>query len=50
VAAPKKWSAARERTHDVQSITELQLPEELVDEPFYLIHFAAGYSYYDRAN
>jgi tetratricopeptide (TPR) repeat protein len=44
--APKNWSAARERTHDEQIITELHLPEELVDEPFYLIHFAAGYSYY----
>ena len=47
VMAPLKgWSAARERTHAEQSITELHLPEELVDEPFYLIHFAAGYSYY----
>jgi tetratricopeptide (TPR) repeat protein len=46
VAPPKDWSAARERTHDAQSITELHLPEELVDEPFYLIHFAAGYSYF----
>jgi tetratricopeptide (TPR) repeat protein len=42
----KDWSTARERTHDAQSITELHLPEELVDEPFYLIHFAAGFSYY----
>src|SRR4030095_16705095 len=41
----KDWSAARERTHDAQSITELHLPEALGDEPFYLIHFAAGYSY-----
>ena len=46
MAAPKNWSVARERTHDAQGITELHLPEELVDEPFYLIHFAAGYSYY----
>ncbi len=46
MAAPKNWSAARERTHDVQIIDEVHLPEELVDEPFYLIHFAAGYSYY----
>jgi tetratricopeptide (TPR) repeat protein len=47
VMAPlKDWSAALERTHDEQSITELHLPEELVDEPFYLIHFAAGYSYF----
>jgi tetratricopeptide (TPR) repeat protein len=48
MAAPKNWSAARERTHDAQGITELHLPEELVDEPFYLIHFAAGYSYYTQ--
>ena len=47
VMAPlEDWSAARERTHEEQSISELHLPEELVDEPFYLIHFAAGYSYF----
>jgi tetratricopeptide (TPR) repeat protein len=46
MAAPQEWSAARERTHDEQRIIELHLPQELVDEPFYLIHFAAGYSYY----
>lgn len=46
VSPIKNWSAQRERTHDVVNITELQLPEELVDEPFYLIHFADGYSYY----
>jgi tetratricopeptide (TPR) repeat protein len=46
VAAPKNWSAARERTHDVQIIDKVHLPEELVDEPFYLIHLAAGYSYF----
>jgi hypothetical protein len=50
VNAPKVWSAASERTRDVQNIGELRLPEELVDEPFYLIHFAAGYSYYDQGN
>jgi tetratricopeptide (TPR) repeat protein len=50
ISAPEHWSGARERTHDVQNITELQLPEELVDEPFYLIHFAAGYSYYAQEN
>jgi tetratricopeptide (TPR) repeat protein len=48
MAAPKDWSAARERTHEEQSITELHLPEEVVDEPFYLIHFAAGYVYYGQ--
>jgi tetratricopeptide (TPR) repeat protein len=40
----------RERTHDEQSITELHLPKELVDEPFYLIHFAAGYAYLLQSN
>jgi tetratricopeptide (TPR) repeat protein len=50
VAAPKGWSAASERTRDVQSITELRLPEEVVDEPFYLIQFAVGYSYYSQDN
>jgi hypothetical protein len=44
MAAPKAWGAASERTHDEQSITELHLPQEVVDEPFYLIHFAAGYA------
>jgi len=42
---PKDWSAKSERTPGVQDITELHLPEEIVDEPFYLIHFTAGYSY-----
>jgi len=46
MAAMKDWGAVRERTHDEQSITELHLPKELVDEPFYLVHFAAGYSYF----
>ena len=50
IAAPKGWRAVRERTHDEQSITELHLPKELVDEPFYLIHFAAGYSYFCQSN
>jgi hypothetical protein len=50
VNAPKAWSATSERTHDVQKIDELRLPEEIVDEPFYLIDFAAGYSYYDQDN
>jgi len=45
VAAPRNWSAATERTHDAQIIKDLQLPPEVVGEPFYLIHFAAGYSY-----
>jgi hypothetical protein len=47
-AAPPSLSSASERTHDAQVITELQLPPEVVDEPFYLIHFTAGYSYYNR--
>jgi tetratricopeptide (TPR) repeat protein len=50
VGAPKAWSATSERTHDAQKIDELRLPDELVDEPFYLIHFAAGYSYHAQAN
>src|SRR5947199_2807983 len=49
MAAPKGWRAVRERTHD-KSIAELHLPKELVDEPFYLIDFAAGYSYYVQEN
>src|SRR5213082_1238932 len=50
MAAPKGWRAVRERTHDEQSITELHLPKELVDEPFYLIHFAAGYAFLLQSN
>jgi tetratricopeptide (TPR) repeat protein len=50
MAGPEDWSATRERTHDEKNITELRLPEELVDEPFYLIQFAAGYSYYYQRN
>src|SRR5207244_8465649 len=50
VAARKEWSAFSERTHDVQNITEVRLPEDVVDEPFYLIHFAARYSYYGHDN
>jgi len=50
-AAPKNWSAKSERAAVVvQNIAELHLPKELVDEPFYLIHFAAGYSYYVQMN
>jgi len=49
MAAPKGWRAVRERTHD-KSITELHLPKELVDEPFYLIHFAAGYAFLLQSN
>jgi tetratricopeptide (TPR) repeat protein len=48
IAAPKDWSAASERTHDVQDIGELRLPEDVVDEPFYLIQFAVGYSFYSQ--
>ena len=50
VNAPKASALTSERTHDVQNIEELRLPGELVDEPFYLVHFVAGYSYYDQAN
>lgn len=51
VTASEDWTAARERDpHGAQHIAELQLPEELVDEPFYLIHFAAGYSYFNEEN
>jgi tetratricopeptide (TPR) repeat protein len=50
INAPKTWSATSERTDDMQKINELSLPDELVDEPFYLIHFIAGYSYYDQGN
>ncbi len=46
----KEWMPMSERTHDVQSITELRLPEAVVDEPFYLIHFAIGNSYYNQGN
>jgi tetratricopeptide (TPR) repeat protein len=46
VDAPKAWTATSERTHDVQRIDEVGLPEELADEPFYLFHFAAGWRYY----
>jgi tetratricopeptide (TPR) repeat protein len=48
VDAPKNWVGKSERTHDTENISELRIPEELVDEPFYLIHFTAGYSYYDQ--
>jgi hypothetical protein len=50
VNPPKAWSATSERTYDAVKIDEVRLPEELVDEPFYLIHFAAGYSHFDQAN
>jgi len=49
-AGPNDWIAAHERTRKEQSITELSLPPELVDEPFYLIHFAAGYAYFRQDN
>jgi tetratricopeptide (TPR) repeat protein len=42
----KEWTPMSERTHDVQSITELRLPDILVDEPFYLVDLAVGVSYY----
>jgi tetratricopeptide (TPR) repeat protein len=45
--APKNWSVKSERgAVVVQNIAELHLPKEFVDEPFYLMRFAAGYSYY----
>jgi tetratricopeptide (TPR) repeat protein len=50
MAGPNDWIAAHERTRKEQNITELSLPQELVDEPFYLIHFAAGYSYFRQDN
>jgi tetratricopeptide (TPR) repeat protein len=46
--APEGWGSQSERT--LQNIDEVKLPEELVDQPFYLIHFAAGYSYYVQNN
>ena len=46
----KEWTPMSERTHDVQSITELRLPDTLVDEPFYLLHLAVGVSYYREGN
>jgi hypothetical protein len=50
VNAPKTWTEKSERTDQPQTITDLRVPEELTDEPFYLIHFAAGYTYYDQKN
>jgi tetratricopeptide (TPR) repeat protein len=50
VNAPKAFSDISERTLDAQRIDELRLPEELVDEPFYLIHFIAAFSYFDQEN
>jgi tetratricopeptide (TPR) repeat protein len=50
VNAPEAFSDISERTHDAQRIDELRLPEELVDEPFYLIHFIEAFSYYDQEN
>jgi tetratricopeptide (TPR) repeat protein len=46
----KEWMPMSERTDHVQSITEVGLPEILVDEPFYLIHLAVGCSYYREGN
>src|SRR6266516_4214009 len=42
----KECMPMSERTHEVQSITELRLPDILVDEPFYLLDLAVGVSYY----
>jgi tetratricopeptide (TPR) repeat protein len=50
VNAPKTWTEKSERTPEGQTITDLRVPQELVDESFYLIHFTAGYSYYDQGN
>ena len=46
VGAPERWGAVPQRTSDARSIPESPLPEVLVDEPFYLIHFAAGHTYF----
>jgi hypothetical protein len=50
VSAPKLSFAPSERTGEVVGIKDVRLPDELVDAPFYLIHFAKGYSYYDQGN
>jgi tetratricopeptide (TPR) repeat protein len=44
VSPPENWGVESERT--LQTIDEVRLPEELVNEPFFLIHFASGYSYF----
>ncbi len=44
---PRK-AMAGERALEVQSLTELSLPAELVNQPIFLTHFAIGYSFYDR--
>src|SRR2546425_4050196 len=47
----RNWSVKSERAAVVvQNMAELHLPKELEDEPFYLIHFLAGYSYYVQMN
>jgi tetratricopeptide (TPR) repeat protein len=50
VNASKGLSATSERTRGMQKIEDLGLPEEFVDEPFYLIDFVVGYSYYNQGN
>lgn len=51
VAAPKEWPVNRERTQDEPiEITDLRLPAEAVDEPLYLVHFGAGFSFYVRGD
>lgn len=44
---PRK-AMAGERALEVQILTELSLPAELVNQPIFLTHFAVGYSFYDR--
>lgn len=39
-----------ERALGVQSLIELSLPTELVNQPIFLTHFAIGYSFYHRKN
>jgi len=41
---------AGERALAAQSLSEISLPAEIVNQPIFLTHFAAGYSFYDRHN
>jgi tetratricopeptide (TPR) repeat protein len=51
VVAPKEWPVNLERTRDKpMDITDLRLPAEAVDEPLYLVHFGAGFSFYVRGD
>jgi len=44
---PRKVMAG-ERSLAPQNINEMSLPPEIVKQPIYLTHFAAGYVFYDR--